>query len=110
MSARYYDIWSDYAAVVGDYGKQTPPETAIVYAGYSYEDYSGAALLVWRDGDKWFENNDGHCSCNGLENWEPEETSAAALLMRKEWPGLHEAVELAQAAGAVDPVAGTSTS
>lgn len=91
--SKYYDQWTDRADVANDYGENTPTEEEIVFAGYTYEDYSGSALIVWvRDG-KWYENNDGHCSCYGLENWSPEETSAAALKMREGWPGLHEAVD-----------------
>jgi hypothetical protein len=79
---------------VNDYGDRVPPEAQIVYAGYTYEDYSGSALLVWVDAQgQWWENNDGHCSCYGLESWDPERTSRKALLMRQGWPGLHEAIE-----------------
>jgi len=88
----YYDCWGDYESVKNAYDA-LPPEDAMIYAGYTYEDYSGAALVVWSDGEKIMENNDGHCSCNGLENWEPEETSIAALRMRTGWPGLHEALD-----------------
>lgn len=91
--AVYYDEWKSRDDVVTSYGDKVPPEDAIVYAGYTYEDYNGNAIVVWRDGDKWLENNDGHCSCYGLEDWRPEETSREALLMRTHWPGLKEAVE-----------------
>lgn len=97
MKATYYDQWGSYEDVTKDYGVQLPPESQIVYAGYTYEDYSGSALVVWCD-DKgqWWENNDGHCSCYGLECWGPEATDPRALLMRNGWVGLHEAVKLAQ--------------
>jgi hypothetical protein len=98
---KYYDEWTDYASVVADYGENTPPEDSIVYAGYTYEDYSGAALIVFVKDGTLYENNDGHCSCYGLESWEPEETSRETLLMRQGWPGLHEAL-----AEATDPQAG----
>lgn len=84
----YYDIWSSRADVVNDYGNNTPSEDELVYAGYTYEDYSGNAIVVFvRDG-KWYENHDGHCSCYGLENWSPEETTPEAILMRPAdgWP------------------------
>lgn len=90
--SKYYDEWKSREDVVGDYGENTPPEDAIIYAGYTYEDYSGSAIVVFvRDG-RLYENNDGHCSCYGLENWKPEETSLGALEMRQGWPGLHEAL------------------
>ena len=90
--ATYRDEWKTYEDVLGDYGDNLPPEDDIVYAGYTYEDYSGSALIVFRKDGKLFENNDGHCSCHGLEHWAPEETSVEALRMRQGWPGLHEAL------------------
>ena len=55
----------------------------VLYATYTYEDYSGDAfVLFWRDG-QLYEVNGGHCSCYGLEGqWEPEETTADALVHR----------------------------
>ena len=104
VNGKYYDQWSSRDDVVLDYGENTPLEESIVYAGYTYEDYNGDALVVFVKDGKLFENNDGHCSYYGLENWSPEETSREALLMRQGWPGLHEAVAAAadvQAAGAL---------
>lgn len=108
--AKYYDIWDSRDGVVGDYGDDVPPEEQIVYAGYTYESYSGDAIVVFVSDGKWYENHDGHCSCYGLENWSPEETTPEAILMRprEDWPGLREAVELFLAAGAVDPSAADS--
>ena len=84
MSAKYYDEWKSHDDLRGDY-PDAPDDNSIVFAGYTYEDYSGSAFVVFvRDG-KVFENHDGHCSCHGLEDWAPEETSLAALRMRKEW-------------------------
>ena len=57
----------------------------ILFASYTYEDYSGYAFVLMRrmsDG-ALFEVNGNHCSCYGLEGqWEPEETDAAAALLR----------------------------
>ena len=90
---KYYDCWTSRDDVVKDYGVNTPAEDELVYAGYTYEGYSGAALVVFvRDG-QWFENNDSHCSCYGLEMWEPEATNPESLLLRQGWPGLHETVQ-----------------
>lgn len=93
---KYYDEWKSREDVIRDYGDNTPTEDEIVYAGYTYEDYSGYAIVVFvRDG-KWFENHDGHCSCNGLEYWAPEETTPEAILMRDGktgWDGLTEQVK-----------------
>lgn len=92
MSDKYFSDWQSREDVVKDYGDNVPPEDDIVYACYTYESYEGNALVVFRRDGKLYENNDSHCSCNGLENWEPEETSVAALLMRKHWEGLHRAL------------------
>lgn len=49
-----------------------PDEIILMY--YSYEDYSGEAWCIYREGNEYFEVNGGHCSCHGLEDqWEPEE-------------------------------------
>lgn len=89
--AVYYDEFSSHSDL--PYGDNNPKESQLVYAGYTYEDYSGSALIVFVREGKWYENNDGHCSCYGLDEWAPEETSREALLMRTHWPGLIEAVE-----------------
>lgn len=56
----------------------------ILFAYYSYENYSGDAFVLFRtaDGALW-EVNGGHCSCYGLEGqWEPELTSVSELRHR----------------------------
>ena len=53
-----------------------------VYAAYEYEDYTGLAHIIFIKDGKLYEVNESHCSCNGLESWEPEETSVIALLSR----------------------------
>lgn len=91
---KYYDCWQSREDVVVDYGENTPTEQELVYAGYTYEGYSGSALIVFiRDG-QWFENNDGHCSCNGLEDWNPESALPEAIEKYTGWPGLPEAVRV----------------
>lgn len=58
----------------------------MIYGYYTYEDYSGDAFVLFqRDGKLW-EVNGSHCSCYGLEDqWGPEETSIAALKLRRTW-------------------------
>ena len=55
----------------------------VLYATYTYEDYSGDAfVLYWKDG-QLYEVNGGHCSCYGLEGqWDPEVTTEEALIHR----------------------------
>jgi hypothetical protein len=54
----------------------------ILFAEYHYECYSGSATVIFEKDGKLFEVNGNHCSCYGLEGqWEPEETTWAALAM-----------------------------
>jgi hypothetical protein len=67
-------------------------EPNIIFAAYTYEDYSGSALVVFEQDGQLFEVNGSHCSCYGLSEadysggessqWKPEETTADSILMR----------------------------
>lgn len=57
----------------------------VVFAYYTYEDYSGDALVILRDphNGTFYEVNGGHCSCYGLEGqWEMEETTMDVMMQR----------------------------
>lgn len=55
----------------------------LIFAWYEYENYEGYSLVVFRRDGKLFEVTGSHCSCYGLEGqWEPEETTVEALLLR----------------------------
>ncbi len=55
----------------------------MLYGYYSYEDYSGEAFVLYEKDGKLWEVNGSHCSCYGLEGqWDPEETSVAAVEKR----------------------------
>jgi hypothetical protein len=54
----------------------------IIVAAYNVESYSGDAFVLYRKDGKLYEVNDSHCSCYGLGNWEPDETTKEALLLR----------------------------
>src|SRR4051812_43967563 len=75
-----------------DFEKYTPEEVftafsapaeafegaSILAAAYTYEDYSGSALVLYEKDGKLFVNHGGHCSCYGLEDqWSPEEVTKA---------------------------------
>lgn len=96
----YYDDFANYAALLGAY-PEAPPEAQVVYAGYTYEDYNGSAIVVWLDevGQLW-ENHDSHCSCYGLENWAPERAVVQAVEKYAGWPGLADALLQALAVAA----------
>lgn len=93
---KYFDGWLSKEGVESDYPQvKDLSEDELIYAGYTYGDYSGDAIVVFKKDGKLFENHDGHCSCYGLENWQPEETSAEAIIARpetKRWEGLREAL------------------
>ena len=61
----------------------------ILFASYSYADYSGDAWVLFEKDGKLYEVNGGHCSCYGLEGqWEPEEVNLKEIENRirgKEW-------------------------
>lgn len=57
----------------------------VIYADYTYEDYSGNAMVIYEKDGKLYEVNGSHCSCYGLEGqWWPEETSWEAIAMRED--------------------------
>lgn len=61
----------------------------ILFASYSYENYSGDAFVLFRKDGKFYEVNGSHCSCYGLEGqWEPEEADLHELLHRATEGGL----------------------
>lgn len=65
------------------YECKIPDSAEILLAYYGYGSYCGASFVLYRDGGKLYEVNGSHCSCNGLEGqWEPEETTVAALKAR----------------------------
>ncbi|WP_276976795.1 hypothetical protein [Flavobacterium filum] len=55
----------------------------ILFASYSYENYSGDAYVLFEKNGKLFEVFGSHCSCYGLEGqFEPDEVSLEELNMR----------------------------
>lgn len=55
----------------------------ILLAWYGGGCYDGSAFVLFERGGKLYEVNGGHCSCYGLEGqWDPEETSAEAIVHR----------------------------
>jgi hypothetical protein len=80
MPQKYWDIFDDIDAVHTHWnGSRDVTDGEVLLAIYSYEDYSGSAYLLYERDGKLYEVFDSHCSCYGLENWEPEETSWTAL-------------------------------
>ena len=72
------DIIDQYAAPA-----DALADAVVHLAWYGYGSYEGSSLVIYEKGGKLFEVNGSHCSCHGLEGqWEPEETSWAALAKR----------------------------
>lgn len=83
MTQRYHGEWKSYEDMVKDWqGSNTVKDEEVLYACYDVPGYDGYAHCVYRRDGKLFEVHDSHCSCYGLENWSPEETTEAALKLR----------------------------
>jgi len=83
----FYGNWGCKEDVAGDFAVDMKAlrGVKILFAWYSYEDYSGSAFVLFQKGRKLYEVHGGHCSCNGLEGqWEPTVVSTAELLYRLE--------------------------
>lgn len=89
----YFHDWSDADGMLHDFGvpASTLAGKEVLLASYTYQEYSGNAFVLFRDGDKLYEVNGGHCSCYGLREstrsgggtqWEPEQTTKEALMLR----------------------------
>lgn len=88
MSA-YRDDWAETGeeGMLGDFdiGPEALKGAEVLLASYAYEDYSGAAFVLFRRDGVLYEVHGSHCSCYGLEGqWEPEATDAATLLAQIE--------------------------
>lgn len=85
MNSIYYGIFTCLEDVVHEFSipEKELEGVTIIYADYSYEDYSGDAHVIFVKNKELFEVNGSHCSCGGLEEcWLPEATTALALLNR----------------------------
>lgn len=82
-----YDGKQGYDVMLEDFAitEETVKEEEILFAVYTYEDYMGDAFVIFHRDDRLYEVHGGHCSCYGLEDqWEPEETTWAAIAVRPE--------------------------
>lgn len=83
----FFDQFENEQDVLSNFGvtKNDLKGCEIIFAYYTYEDYSGEALVILRHPQTgvFYEVNGGHCSCYGLEEqWEMEETTLDAMLKR----------------------------
>ena len=74
------DIASAYQLHISDLD-----DIEILIAKYHTGSYEGSSFVLMLQDGKLFEVNASHCSCYGLEGqWDPEETSLAALKKRND--------------------------
>ena len=98
--AVYLNDWADSGrdGMLEDFGigPDALDGAEVLVASYTYEDYSGDAYVLFKRDGKLWEVHGSHCSCYGLSEsnyygdeaaqtqWQPEETSAEAILHRIE--------------------------
>ena len=51
--------------IKGEFG-DVNDDVKILFASYTYEDYSGDAWVLFIEDDKLYEVHGGHCSCYGI--------------------------------------------
>lgn len=84
---KFYGVWSCKKDVASDFSIDVKALDGlmILMAYYGQGDYEGQAFVLFKRDDQLWEVNGSHCSCMGLEGqWEPEETTVAALQHRLE--------------------------
>lgn len=67
------DTWNSFS-VMGQFQEdKLRSEPECVWAQYAIDGYEGYALVVFKEGDTWYQVYGSHCSCYGLEGqWAPE--------------------------------------
>lgn len=80
----YLENFTSRENIEQEYACTLPPDAEILLAYYGYGSYCGSSFVVFRQNGKLYEVNASHCSCYGLsDQWDPEETTVAALRMRE---------------------------
>ncbi|MGM1023504.1 MAG: hypothetical protein ACQEXV_23960 [Bacillota bacterium] len=75
--------WADVEDILDSFRVEASEDIEILFAYYTYADYTGKAFVLFRKDGKLFEINGSHCSCYGLEDqWDPEETNVEVLCHR----------------------------
>ena len=76
---RYFGDFGSAQDVLNQWNGANLTDAVVIAAVYHQESYEGDAMIVYRKEGKLYEVHDSHCSCNGLDNWNPEETTYEAL-------------------------------
>lgn len=69
------NVYRQFQDYYGRDKAELPSNLVLLYADYTYEDYSGDAYILGYDEEKkqFFEVHGSHCSCYGLEGqWDEE--------------------------------------
>ena len=91
--AKFFGDWESFEDMARDFNREgysdTPPppvtatEEEVLWATYTYEDYSGIAHVIFGKNGELFEVYGSHCSCNGLGGqWEPALVTWKSLALR----------------------------
>jgi len=76
----YHDIFKDWGSVAHEFEIDRAEPDEVLFAAYEYENYSGDALVIFREGGETKAVFGSHCSCYGLEDqWKPEPMTAEML-------------------------------
>ena len=87
IQPKYLGLFADRESINQEFfpfkeGQQLTVPEEVLIAWYEYEYYSGQAVVLYRQDNKLYLVNGGHCSCNGLEGqWEPDEVTVPQLRM-----------------------------
>lgn len=78
-----WDGTTGRAAVEREFNTKLPEDVGIRVAVYQQGSWDGAAFVLFKRGDRFYEVNASHCSCYGLEDqWVPEEVAVAEIVKR----------------------------
>ncbi len=81
----YYNNFTNWEDVVNEFYEvyaECPEPDEVILADYRYESYEGDAWIVYRNGEKYYSIDAGHCSCYGLEGqFDPEEYDTKDLFI-----------------------------
>lgn len=82
MKERYFGDWSGVEDLLRDWSHANVTDGEVLLACCGGECYDGSAFVIFERDGKLYEAHESHCSCYGLDDWTPEETTVAALKIR----------------------------
>lgn len=85
------DYFKDYV----DYAELKDPAIKLLVCGVWQYDYDGSLFILFEKEGELYEQYDGHCSCNGFENWSPEKVTPLEALTVKSFNKPMDEVKIA---------------